>query len=178
MASKLEANIVETDAPVSIGLNEKERKGSIRILSELLADQNVLYIKTKNYHWNVVGPEFSELHKFLEGQYEELDESIDATAERIRMLGGKTIATMTEYLKYATLKESPGQYPDARKMLENLLADHEATIKFLRGGVDQSDEEYHDMGTNDFLIQLMQKHEKTAWMLRSFLEGKSVGSSK
>lgn len=178
MASKLEANIVKTDAPVDIGLEEKERRGSIRILTELLADQNVLYLKTKNYHWNVVGPEFADLHKFLEEQYELLDESIDETAERIRKLGGKTMATMTEYLKYAKLKEEPGVFPDAREMLSNLQADHEATIKFLREGVDASDEEFHDMGTNDFLIQLMQQHEKSAWMIRSFLEGKSVGSGK
>ncbi|MEO9294430.1 MAG: DNA starvation/stationary phase protection protein [Nitrososphaera sp.] len=178
MASKLESNIVKTDAQVDIGLEENERKGSIRILTELLADQHVLYIKTKNYHWNVVGPEFADLHKFLEEQYELLDAAIDETAERIRMLGGKTMATMTEYLKYAKLKEEPGEFPDARQMLANLLADHEDTIKFLREGVDEADEEFHDMGTNDFLIGLMQQHEKSAWMIRSFLEGRSVGAGK
>lgn len=177
MASKLEST-VKTDAPVDIGLEEKERRGSIRILTELLADQNVLYLKTKNYHWNVVGPEFRDLHKFLEEQYELLDGAIDETAERIRKLGGRTMATMTEYLKYAKLKEEPGQFPEARVMLENLLADHEATIKFLREGVDETDEEFHDMGTNDFLIGLMQDHEKVAWMIRSFLEGRSVGAGK
>jgi starvation-inducible DNA-binding protein len=130
----------------------------------------VLYTKTRNYHWNVIGEHFRDLHKLLEEQYEQLAVAIDETAERTRQLGAPALATMTEFLKQAHLKEQPGDYPDAFTMLSNLCADHEAVIQWLRQAADDCDEKYHDMGTNDFLLGLMQEHEKMAWMLRSFLE--------
>ena len=60
----------------------------VKILSTLLSDEYVLYTKTKNYHWNIVGPQFNDLHKFFGTQYEELDEVVDDVVERIRSLGG------------------------------------------------------------------------------------------
>jgi starvation-inducible DNA-binding protein len=167
------SRLVHADREPNIGIPEKNREGVIKILTELLCDEYVLVTKTKKYHWNVVGTDFSELHKFLEEQYEELDEMVDKIAERIRTLGGQTIATLTEFLQHARLEEDPGSYPNAQTMLGNLLDAHEATIRVLRTDVDETDEEYHDMGTNDFLIGIMEQHEKMAWMLRSYMVGKS-----
>ena len=98
---------------------------------------------------------------------------MDSVAERIRSLGGQTIGTLTEFVQYTHLKEDPGVYPDAHTMLANLLDAHEATIRTLRENADETDEKYHDMGTNDFVIGLMEKHEKMAWMLRSYVAEKS-----
>ena len=67
---------------VNIGLSEPHRQGVVGILSRLLADEYLLYTKTRNYHWNVVGPQFNDLHKFFEAQYEAIDEFIDEVAER------------------------------------------------------------------------------------------------
>ena len=75
-----------------------------------------------------------------------------------------------EFLKHTRLKEHQGEHPPATEILAQLLADHEATIRQLRGDLETSADTYHDMGTNDFLTALMAKHEKMAWMLRSFLE--------
>ncbi|MFY3740722.1 MAG: starvation-inducible DNA-binding protein [Candidatus Nitrosomirales archaeon] len=166
--------IMGTEIKPEIALSDNERQGVVEILSRVLSDTYVLYTKTKNYHWNVVGPQFNDLHKFFDSQYKELDEAVDEIAERIRMLGGRSIGTLTEFLQHTELKEEPGRYPDARRMISNLLADHEAIIRNLRADADACDEKYHDMGTNDFLLELMQNHEKMAWMLRAFLEGKSV----
>jgi starvation-inducible DNA-binding protein len=153
---------------INIGIQESDRKNVVQILNALLADEYVLYTKTRNYHWNVTGPQFNDLHKFFQAQYEELDASIDEIAERTRALGDKSVATLAEFVKNARLKESPGEYPPAQNMLANLLADHEAVIRTLRAGSEEA-EKHDDMGTNDFLIGLMEKHEKTAWMLRSFV---------
>jgi starvation-inducible DNA-binding protein len=57
-------------------------------------------------------------------------------------------------------------------MIANLLADHETIIRHLRMDLETCGDKYHDMGTNDFLTGLMEQHEKMAWMLRAFLEGK------
>jgi starvation-inducible DNA-binding protein len=157
---------------VNIGLSQRQRQGVLEILSPLLADEYVLYTKTRNYHWNVVGPQFNDLHKFFESQYEALEDFIDDVAERARTVGGPAVATLAEFQKLARLKEHPGRYPPAREMVKNLLADHEAVIQTLRRDLDAALDQHGDAGTSDFLTGLMERHEKMAWMLRSFLEGR------
>jgi len=157
----------------SIGISDSNRQSVVKILNTLLADEYVLYTKTRNYHWNVVGPQFNDLHKFFESQYEELDEIVDEVAERSRSLGGNAVGTLAEFAQQTRLKEYPGQYPEAHAMLANLVADHEAVIQSLRGDLPTVMDKYDDAGTNDFLTGVMEKHEKMAWMLRAFLEGAS-----
>jgi starvation-inducible DNA-binding protein len=158
----------------NIGLSEQQCQGVVQLLNVLLADEYVLYTKTRDYHWNVVGPEFRELHKFFEGQYKELNEMVDDMAERIRMLGKPSIGTLEEFARYTRLKEHPGHYPSAHEMLANLQTDHEQVIRQLRSDAETCADEYQDQGTRDFLTQVMIHHEKMAWMLRAFLEGPSV----
>jgi len=157
----------------NIGIADKDRPGVVKILNALLADEYVLYTKTRNYHWNVVGPQFNDLHKFFGEQYEQLDDFVDDVAERARQLGGHSVATLGEFMEATRLKEHPGQYPAADAMLEHLLGDHETIIRQLRADADTAASKFHDAGTNDFLTGLMESHEKMAWMLRAFLEGKS-----
>jgi len=150
-----------------IGLNPQQLLGSVAILNQLLADEFALYVKTRNYHWNVVGPQFHDLHKFFEGLYEDLDEVVDEVAERTRSLGSFAPATLAEYSKTATIKEDTNYGLKAEQMVANLLKDNEQIIKFLRESVDKTQDDFGDAGTADFLTGLMEKHEKTAWMLRS-----------
>jgi starvation-inducible DNA-binding protein len=157
-----------------IGLSDAQRHGVVDILTALLADEYVLYTKTRNYHWNVVGPQFNDLHKFFEEQYNELNTIVDEVAERARTLGGNAIGTLAEFLERTRLAEQPGQYPPARDMLVNLLADQENVIRQLRVDLETCADTHQDMGTNDFLTGLMEQHEKMAWMLRAFLAGASV----
>lgn len=154
----------------NIGISTKNRQGIVNILNKILADEYVLYTKTRNYHWNVTGEDFSQYHKLFEEQYSAIDEDIDDVAERIRSLGEKTLATLTEFIKTSTLKEHPGKYPKASVMIANLLAEHEAIIRNLRDDIKACGHKYDDVGTEDFLTGLMEKHEKTAWMLRATLD--------
>lgn len=156
---------------IQIGLNEKNREGAVKILNRLLSDEYVLYTQTRNYHWNVTGSDFNELHKFFESQYEALDEIIDDVAERARALGGNSLGTLKEFLQETRLEEFPAGNPNARKMISNLLKDHESVIQSLREDLVTCAEKYGDAGTSDFLTGLMEQHEKMAWMLRAFLEG-------
>lgn len=158
----------------NIGLTDQQRQGVVHLLTVLLADEYVLYTKTRDCHWNVVGPQFHELHEFFEVQYQELNKIVDNVAERIRHLGERAVGTLAEFTQHTRLKEHPGHYAEARDMIANLVADHEIVIRELREDADTCADEYHDMGTNDFLIGLMEHHEKMAWMLRAFLEGRSV----
>src|SRR2546427_645381 len=154
----------------NLGINDKDRAGVVKILNALLADEYVLYTKTRNYHWNVVGPQFNDLHKFFEAQYGELNETVDDVAERARALGGHAFGTLAEFARYARLKERAGVYPDAAGMLKDLLGDHEAMIRRLREDLETAAATHGDAGTSDFLTGLMEKHEKMAWMLRAFVE--------
>lgn len=152
-----------------IGLEDSSREAVAKILNLLLADEYILYTKTRNYHWNVTGLQFNDLHKFFEEQYEELNEAVDDIAERARVLGHWSLGTLTEFNEATRLTEHPGIYPNAEEMIATLLEDHEIIIKQLRTDLAKC-EEYGDMGTSDFLTGLMEKHEKMAWMLRSFIQ--------
>ena len=157
--------------PLNIGISESNRDAIVKILNAVLSDEYVLYTKTRNYHWNVVGPQFNDLHKFFEGQYEALNEVVDDVAERARSLGGKAYGTLAEFSQHTRLKEQPGKQPPALTMVVTLQADHEAMVRTLRADLATVMEKHNDAGTSDFLTGLMEKHEKMAWMLRSFLEG-------
>ena len=152
-----------------IGITEKHLHKSTTLLSTILSDEMMLYIKTRKSHWNVTGESFMELHKLFENQYKQLEESIDEIAERIGKLGGKTIGTMHEYLKLSSIKESPGKYTSSKDTLKELLADHETIIVLLRKNIEESGVKNKDAGTADFLTGLMEQHETTAWILRRYL---------
>jgi len=152
----------------NIGITEKNLQGITSMLSNVLSDSMVLYSKTRKFHWNVKGESFMELHKLFEGQYKKLEEAIDEIAERINKLGAPVIGTFKEFLDNATLKESPGKYPDKNGMLKELLSDHETVIKALRKNIDDSEDKFKDKGTADFLTNLIQEHETIAWTLRRY----------
>lgn len=173
MASKtVSSRIRMGELQPNIGIENKNREAVLQMLGNLLADEYTLYTKTRKYHWNVTGPRFHPLHELFKAQYTQLDVIVDELAERIPQLGGKAAATMEEFNHAARISEDPGQFPDANKMISNLLADHEAIIRTLRTDSDACLEKYGDAGTNDFLIGIMEQHEKTAWMLRAHLEGR------
>jgi starvation-inducible DNA-binding protein len=151
-----------------MGIGEKEAASLGKILNTLLADEFVLYTKTRRFHWNVVGPDFGELHKFFEEQYEALDDIVDEVAERARALDVTSAGSLEEFGQLTRLKERAGKNPDASGMLAALLDDHEAVIRSLRKDLETADK-LGDAGTNDFLTGLMERHEKMAWMLRSYL---------
>lgn len=154
---------------IEIGLNETQREAIIGKLAAVLGNQHVLYIKLRNFHWNLVGARFRSLHQFFEEQYGELALAIDETAERIRMLGGIAPGSMKSLLKHATLRESDDKLIDGDAAIELLVKDHESCIRELRAAIPEIEEEHGDAGTADFLTGLIQKHESAAWMLRSLL---------
>jgi len=152
-----------------IGIKQKYIAKTVEDLSKLLADEFVLYTKTRNAHWNVEGPDFHAVHKFFEEQYEFLDEVMDDVAERIRSLGHYAPATLKEYLKLTKLTEQSREKNSGIGFVKELLADHEAIIIELRERISLFMDEYKDAGTSDFITGLMERHEKMAWMLRAHL---------
>ncbi|MEZ5375769.1 MAG: Dps family protein [Acidimicrobiales bacterium] len=154
---------------IDIGISEDDRKAIADGLSRLLADSYTLYLKTHNYHWNVVGPMFNTLHLMFETHYNELALAVDLIAERIRSLGEPAPGTYREFAALSTIDEDTDQ-PDATEMIRRLVKGHEAVARTARS-VYPIVEKASDEPTADLLTQRLQVHEKTAWMLRSMLEG-------
>src|SRR3989338_6537847 len=102
MLTKLEAN-------VDVAITQSHRQELAKALGLLLADTYALYLKTQNFHWNVKGARFPELHLMFETQYRELAEAVDRIAERIRALGYLAPATFSEFLKLTSLEEEDGR---------------------------------------------------------------------
>jgi DNA-binding ferritin-like protein (oxidative damage protectant) len=153
----------------NIGIKPDNLSAVARILSTFLADEFVLYTKTRNAHWNIEGPDFHDKHKFFEAQYEQLDEIMDEVAERIRSLGHYAPGTLKQFLELTQLTEQSRSKNDSQGFIRELLSDHENIIIFLRENIDKIASEYKDAGTSDFITGLMEIHEKMAWMLRSHL---------
>ena len=153
---------------ITIDIDTKNRKTVATHLNTLLANEFVLYAKTLKYHWNVVGRNFGPLHKLFNDQYEAILEIVDSTAERVRALDFIAYGTLKEFIDNTNLKEEPGKNPNDMGMIKNLLHDHEAIIRQIREDITFTNQ-VNDMGTNNYLCDLIEKHEKMAWMLRAHL---------
>jgi starvation-inducible DNA-binding protein len=154
----------------SIGISPKNLQAVATELSKLLADEFVLYTKTRNAHWNVEGPDFHSMHIFFGQQYEALDDTMDGVAERIRQLGHYAPATLQSFLSLTHLTEKLAGKNDSMGFIKELVTDHENIIIFIREKINVFANEYGDAGTSDFITGLMEEHEKMAWMLRAHLK--------
>ena len=155
--------------PMNTGISEADRKKISDGLSALLADSYTLYLMTHNFHWNVTGPQFNSLHMMFMDQYTEQWNALDVIAERIRALGFPAPGTYKEFQKLTSMAEPEG-VPNAQEMIRLLVQGQEAVVKTARSIAPIADKA-SDEPTLDLLTQRMQVHEKTAWMLRSLLEG-------
>lgn len=154
----------------AIGISANNRKIVSDQLAILLADEFVLYTKTLNAHWNVEGPDFHSAHVYLEDLYNESAKIIDVVAERIRQLGHYVSGNLKDMLKLTHLSEQYEGGNTSAGYYKDLLSDHESIIMFIRGNIEEFNDAHKDAGTGDFITGLMEKHEKTAWMLRSHLK--------
>lgn len=156
---------------MTMTMETKTRQKIVEELSVHLANTYTLYVKTQNYHWNVIDPRFAQLHKLFEGQYQELAEQCDTIAERIRMLGQRAPGSMRFFLENTSLDEASDNV-DGSEMIRQLAQDHETISNWLRSKI-SSTQELGDEGTADMYIQQLRAHDKNAWMLLSHTQGRN-----
>ena len=154
----------------NIGIKPENLAKVTQSLSHILADEMVLYMKTRNAHWNVEGPDFHSMHVYFEAQYTDLEQIIDTVAERIRTLGHYAPATLKQILELTHLTEQVREKNDSLGFIKELLGDHESIIVFIRSQLNLLANGAKDLGTSDYLTGLTETHEKMAWMLRSHLK--------
>jgi starvation-inducible DNA-binding protein len=150
---------------IDIGIKESDRVAIAEGLKRLLADSYTLYLQTHNFHWNVTGPQFRELHLMFEEHYTELAVAVDDLAERIRTLGVAAPGTYKAFAQLSSIKEVDG-VPEAQEMVTLLTKGHEAVVKTCREALKLA-QEADDESTAALVGDRMRVHEKTAWMLRA-----------
>ena len=135
---------------LNIEIAESELKAVALLLNTLLADEYVLYTKTRNAHWNIQGQNFIALHKFFESQYDALDIIIDDVAERVRSLGHFALGSLKDFTAMTRLSEHNYDFTDPKHIMKTLLEDHEAVVRSLRKDIQVAAEKHRDLGTADF----------------------------
>jgi starvation-inducible DNA-binding protein len=151
----------------SAAVKSKQDTRLVETLNLVLADSYALMSLTHLAHWNVEGPGFFSLHKAFQDQYEELFEAVDEIAERIRALEHYAIGGLGKLAHTAGLEEftSPQSQKD---YVAGLIVAHEKVIDDAGRGRDLAGE-FEDPETQDLMIKRVQSHQKTVWMLKSFL---------
>lgn len=152
---------------IDIGISENDRSDIAHGISKLLADSYTLYLQTHNFHWNVTGPQFRELHLMFEEHYTELAEAVDEIAERIRTLGIAAPGTYKAFAELSAIEEVEG-VPEATEMVRLLCHGHEQVVKTSRDVLKLA-QQADDESTAALVSDRMRVHEKTAWMLRAML---------
>ncbi|AQQ68326.1 Dps family protein [Microbulbifer agarilyticus] len=150
---------------IDIGIGEKDREKIADGLKCLLADSYTLYLQTHNFHWNVTGRLFRELHLMFEEQYTELATAVDDIAERIRTLDVVAPGTYKAFSELSSIKEVE-DVPAAEEMVRILTQGHEQVVKTCRD-VLKAAQDADDESTAALVSDRMREHEKTAWMLRA-----------
>ena len=140
-------------------------------ISLLIASYHVHYQKLRNFHWNVEGNDFFELHEKFEELYNFSKTNIDDLAERVRVFGNKPMARLDEYLKYSMITEpeyglNPGQ------MVDNILTDFEILLTQMITVLDLANE-IGDVSTVDLLNGIVKQTEKNYWMFNVWLDQKN-----
>lgn len=158
---------VYVDRSVNTGVEKRDRAELAGALSAVLSDSYILYLKTQNFHWNIVGPMFYGVHKLTEEQYQDMAEAIDTIAERIRAIGFNAPGSFKQFLELSTIDEET-KVPEAKEMIAQLTDGNEKCARQLRIAVAKA-EEYDDVKTADLLTERVGQHEENAWMLRSLL---------
>lgn len=146
-----------------LGLDEKQTSNTVQELNVLLADYHLYYQKLRNYHWNVIGKNFFDLHEKFEELYDDAKLKVDEIAERILTLRFQPTSNLSDYLKKSNLKESESDLSDS-EMIHNLLVDHGILLKQMRKVVETA-EKGGDEGTIDLIGAYIRELEKTSWML-------------
>ena len=149
-----------------LGYTKLETAGIVDALNKLLANYSVHYQKLRNFHWNVKGGDFFDVHEKFEEQYNDAKVSIDDIAERIRVFGQTPFSTMRDYLENSDIKESETSLT-ALEMVREIIKDYELLLESMFKVIEISID-VGDSGTEDMIKGFVKKTEKNHWMMTAF----------
>nr|WP_299342699.1 DNA starvation/stationary phase protection protein [Allomuricauda sp.] len=165
---KEQSNIKRNKEFKKLGFTYLETAEIVINLNTLLANYQVFYNKLRNFHWNIEGPEFFELHQEFENEYNTVKENIDIVAERIRVFGIKPYFTLKKTMELSDIKETEKNLT-AIEMVREVLKDfevlHENMMSALGASLDTG-----DVTTEQMLTDFLRALEKRNWMFTSYLK--------
>jgi starvation-inducible DNA-binding protein len=149
-------------------LSEKGVKEISAELRQLLADVFALYVKTKNFHWHMTGPNFRDYHLLLDDQGEQIFAMSDVVAERIRKLGDVALRSIGDIARHQRVQDNDASSLTPAAMLTDLLANNRELIQYLRATHEVCDQ-YNDVATASLIENWIDETENRAWFLYEIL---------
>ena len=138
----------------------------VESLKKTLADEYLLQLKTQNYHWNIEGPMFFSLHKLFEEQYNQIAEFVDRAAEVVRAMKVKAPGSFKEFKELSSIQEAMSDKASSHQIIETLSQDHTNMAIALKARLEDA-EDAEETSAVVLYEDLIQFHEKAAWMVRS-----------
>ena len=145
-------------------LDAKDVQAVAEAVNGLVADAFVLYLKTKNFHWHVSGPNFRDYHLLLDEQADQIFASIDPLAERVRKLGAKTLRSFDEVVSKKSIDENSADFVPPGDMIAELLSDNRAMAESMRKAHKVCDDA-DDVATASLLEVYIDETERRTWFL-------------
>lgn len=136
-----------------------------QMLNEFLSDLNVFYRKLQNYHWNIEGMDFFEVHAKLEEYYNQVNASIDEIGELILILGGQPYGTLEDYLNTSSIVEADNKKIKSDAIFHNLINDYSMLLKKVIGIKEEADKE-NKYETSSLMDEYILNYSKIIWMLK------------
>ena len=133
-------------------------------LRHLLADVFALYVKTKNFHWNMSGVHFRDYHLLLDEHAEQIFDMADDVAERARKIGGNTLRSIGDIAKHQRLKDDDRDSLSPEEMLVDLRTDNRELTRFLRLAHEIC-EKHSDVATASLIENWIDQTERRSWFL-------------
>jgi starvation-inducible DNA-binding protein len=165
--TELQAKPKATKSALS-DLTEKGVKEISTDLRKLLADVFALYVKTKNFHWHMTGPNFRDYHLLLDDQGEQIFGMSDVVAERIRKLGDVALRSIGDIVRHQRVHDNDASSLTPEAMLTDLLANNQELIKYLRATHDVCGQ-HNDVATASLIENWIDESERRAWFLYEIL---------
>ena len=139
------------------------------VVNPLIADAFALYVKTKNFHWHLSGPQFRDYHLMFDEQADAIFDVVDEMAERVRMLGQTTIRSIGHIAKLQSIADDDDAFVSPRDMINRLLKDNQRMAEALRAATGVCDD-HNDPVTSDLLQGVLGATEKRIWFLFEALQ--------
>jgi starvation-inducible DNA-binding protein len=145
-------------------LSDEAVRDISKAMNGILADTFALYLKTKNFHWHVSGPHFRDYHLLLDEQGEQIFDTTDDIAERVRKIGGTTLRSIGQVAKLQSLKDNDEEFVPPLEMLRELMNDNKAVAKAMRAAHEVADK-HDDVATASLLENFIDAAERRTWFL-------------
>lgn len=149
-----------------LNMNDDKLLPTVVELNTLLADYHIYYQNLRNFHWNILGENFFELHQKFEDLYIDAREKIDEIAERILTLRYHPMSNLKDYLEASSINEVSAKLTDV-EMVKSILENHSILLKQMSKVIRKA-EATNDEGTIDLICAYIREIEKSSWMLDAF----------